>query len=143
MITNRIFLVLFIFLVLQCSIQGQEKAFLDGNDWNVFPTEAKRGFLLGFEEGIKVVGMVGLGQQHITTSPESIEILERMKIWIDFFMGKTSRGTYEQLIEGIDKVYDHYANKHIEIFNVQRLVKMRINGELSEEEFQNSLMKRR
>lgn len=118
--------------------------FLDGNYWNQIgnlkSVDAKIAKLMF------VTGLIEASQTQVACilrgkSPDIKDaFLNAMKADA-LFIGEVKVGITDQMISGLDEVYQDHANKNLPIVGVLSLVVKKIQGEISEQVFADVLRK--
>jgi len=122
------------------SIQKQPDVFIDGTKWKTMSMEAKLGFMMGFQEGLKISRMAVLIERNNDDLTEPIaESLDRIERWIlTYEAGETRLGL---VILMMDSVYSVDTNAKLIAAALVPLVAKRIRGEISGEDFNERLEK--
>jgi len=122
------------------SIQEQSDLFIDGNKWKIMSMEAKLGYMMGFQEGLKICRTAVLIEKDNGESTEPFaESLDRIESWIQTYeTGETRLGL---IILMIDSVYSVETNSPLIVAALVPLVAKRIRGEISGEDFNERLEK--
>ena len=122
------------------SSQEQLDVFIDGTKWKTMSMEAKLGYMMGFQEGLKISRTAVLVEMSNGEPEEPIvESLERVENWIQTYeAGNTRLGL---IILMIDSVYSDEANTKLIAAALVPLVAKRIRGEISGEDFSQRLEK--
>ena len=117
-----------------CAIQEQPDVFVDGTKWKTMSMEAKLGYLMGFQEGLKISRTAILIEKENTDPEKPIDAsLERVEDWIKTYeAGDTRLGL---IILTMDSVYSVDANKVLIAAALVPLVAKRIRGEISPDDF--------
>ena len=133
------FLLMSIFFVVY-GIQSEPDVFVDGTKWKIMSMEAKLGYLMGFQEGLKISRTAVLIEKENADPEEPIDAsLVRIEDWIQTYeAGDTRLGL---IILTMDSVYSVDANETILAAALVPLVKKRIRGEISGEDFNERLDK--
>ncbi len=121
-------------------IQEQPDVFIDGTKWKSLSMEAKLGYLMGFQEGLKISRTAVLIEK-TNTGPEdpTIESLDHIESWIQTYeVGDTRLGL---IILTMDSVFSVDANAKIIAAALVPLVTKRIRGEISGDDFNERLEK--
>lgn len=123
-------------------IQEQPDIFIDGTKWKSLSMEAKLGYLMGFQEGLKISRTAVLIEKNNADSTESIvESLDRIESWIQTYdAGETRLGL---IILMMDSVYSQDSNAKLMAAPLVPLVSKRISGEISGDDFNERLKKLR
>ncbi len=123
-------------------IQEQPDVFIDGTKWKSLSMEAKLGYLMGFQEGLKISRTAVLIEKNDADSTESIvESLDRIESWIQTYdAGETRLGL---IILMMDSVYSQDSNAKLMAAPLIPLVSKRISGEISGDDFNERLKKLR
>lgn len=123
-------------------IQEQPDVFIDGTKWKSLSMEAKLGYLMGFQEGLKISRTAVLIEKNGADSTESIvESLDRIESWIQTYdAGETRLGL---IILMMDSVYSQDSNAKLMAAPLIPLVSKRISGEISGDDFNERLKKLR
>lgn len=123
-------------------IQEQPDIFIDGTKWKSLSMEAKLGYLMGFQEGLKISRTAVLIEKNGADSTESIvESLDRIESWIQTYdAGETRLGL---IILMMDSVYSQDSNAKLMAAPLVPLVSKRISGEISGDDFNERLKKLR
>jgi hypothetical protein len=123
-------------------IQEQPDIFIDGTKWKSLSMEAKLGYLMGFQEGLKISRTAVLIEKNNADTTESIvESLDRIASWIQTYdAGETRLGL---IILMMDSVYSQDSNAKLMAAPLVPLVSKRISGEISGDDFNERLKKLR
>ncbi len=123
-------------------IQEQPDVFIDGTKWKSLSMEAKLGYLMGFQEGLKISRTAVLIEKNDADSTEAIvESLDRIESWIQTYdAGETRLGL---IILMMDSVYSQDSNAKLMAAPLIPLVSKRISGEISGDDFNERLKKLR
>jgi hypothetical protein len=122
------------------AVQEQPDVFLDGTKWKVMSMEAKLGYMMGFQEGLKISRTAVLIEKDDAESAgEPIDAsLERIENWIKTYeIGDTRIGL---IILTMDSVYSVDANQKLLAAALVPLVAKRITGEISPDDFKERLV---
>jgi hypothetical protein len=120
------------------AIQEQPDVFINGAKWKTMSMEAKLGFLMGFQEGLRISRTAVLIERD-NTDPEARvgASLDRIENWIQTYeAGDTRLGL---IILTMDSVYSVDANERIIAAALVPLVTKRIRGEITPEDFNERL----
>jgi hypothetical protein len=122
------------------SSQEQPDLFIDGTKWKTMSMETKLGYMMGFQEGLKISRTAVLVEKSNGEPEEPIvESLKRVENWIQTYeAGNTRLGL---IILTIDSVYSDEANSKLIAAALVPLVTKRIRGEISGEDFSQRLEK--
>lgn len=123
-------------------IQEQPDVFIDGTKWKSLSMEAKLGYLMGFQEGLKISRTAVLIEKDNADPIEPIiESLDRIESWIQTYdAGETRLGL---IILMMDSVYSQDSNAKLMAAPLVPLVSKRISGEISGDDFNERLEKLR
>jgi hypothetical protein len=124
------------------ALQEQPQEFIDGTKWRTMSMEAKLGYLMGFQEGLKISHTAVLLEKKDAEDVESVvELLDRLESWIQTYtLGETRLGL---IILSMDSVFAIDANKNLIAAAVVPLVTKRISGEISGADFNERIEKLR
>jgi hypothetical protein len=122
------------------SIQEQLDVFIDGTKWKTMSMEAKLGYLMGFQEGLKISRTaVLIEKNNANLADPTAECLNRIESWIQTYeAGETRLGL---IILTMDSVYSVDANAKLITAALVPLVAKRIRGEISGDDFNERLEK--
>lgn len=138
------YLVLVIICLSCFSLAFQElpQEFIDGAQWRTMSMEAKMGYLIGFQEGLKLSHTaVLLEKKDAEDAGSIIELLGRLESWIQTYaVGETRLGL---IILSMDSVFAIDANKNLIAAAVVPLVTKRLSGEITGEDFNERIEKLR
>ncbi len=123
-------------------IQEQPDVFIEGTKWKSLSMEAKLGYLMGFQEGLKISRTAVLIEKNSADPAEPIiESLDRIENWIQTYdAGETRLGL---IILMMDSVYSQDSNAKLMAAPLVPLVSKRISGEISGDDFNERLEKLR
>lgn len=122
------------------AIQEQPDVFIDGAKWKTLSMEAKLGYLMGFQEGLKISRTAVLIQKE-TADPDDpgSEFLDNIENWIQTYeIGDTRLGL---IILTMDAVYSVDANAGVIAAALVPLVTKRIRGEITGDDFNERIEK--
>ena len=110
-------------------IQEQPDKFMDGTKWKSLSMEAKLGYLMGFQEGLKISRTaVLLEKSEIEPEDTFKESLDQIENWIRTYeVGDTRLGL---IILTIDSVYSEDSSDTLITAALIPLVTKRITGEI-------------
>lgn len=122
------------------AIQEQPSVFLNGTKWKIMSMEAKLGYLMGFQEGLKISRTAVLIEKDNADPEKPIEAsLDRIEDWIKTYeAGDTRLGL---IILTMDSVYSVNTNEMLIAAALVPLVTKRIRGEISPNDFNERLEK--
>lgn len=121
-------------------IQEQPDVFMDGAKWKSLSMEAKLGYLMGFQEGLKISRIaVLLEKNNIAPEDPLIGPLNQIENWIRTYeVGDTQLGL---IILTMDSVYTKDSNSNLIVAALVPLVTKRIRGEIGADDFEERLEK--
>jgi hypothetical protein len=121
-------------------IQEQPDVFMDGTKWKSLSMEVKMGYLMGFQEGLKISRTaVLLEKDNIEPEDPFIGSLNQIENWIRTYeVGDTRLGL---IILTMDSVYSEDSNYTLIAAALVPLVTKRIRGEISDDDFNERLEK--
>jgi hypothetical protein len=119
-------------------IQEQTDVFIDGTKWKTLSMEAKLGYLMGFQEGLKISRTaVLIEKEHEDITEPVTVLLDRIDSWIQtYIIGETRLGL---IILTMDSVYTVDANENVLAAALVPLVTKRIRGEISGDDLNERL----
>jgi hypothetical protein len=119
-------------------IQEQTDVFIDGTKWKTLSMEAKLGYLMGFQEGLKISRTAVLIEKEHEDITEPVTVrLDRIDSWIQtYIIGETRLGL---IILTMDSVYTVDANENVLAAALVPLVTKRIRGEISGDDLNERL----
>lgn len=122
------------------ALQEQPQEFIDGAKWRTMSMEAKLGYLMGFQEGLKISHAAILIEKKDPSDAEAVlELLDRLENWMQTYtIGETRLGL---IILSLDAVFAADENANLIIAPVVPLVTKRINGEISDADFSERIEK--
>lgn len=122
------------------AIQEQPNVFIDGTKWKTLSMEAKLGYLMGFQEGLKISRMAVLIQKEtIDQADPRSESLDQIDSWIQTYeIGDSRLGL---IILTMDAVYSVDANASVIVAALVPLVTKRIRGEITGDDFNERIEK--
>jgi hypothetical protein len=122
------------------SIQEQPDVFIDGNKWKTMSMEAKLGYMMGFQEGLKISRTAVIIEKNNGEPIEPVvESLDRIESWIHTYeSGETRLGL---ILLMMDSVYSVETNAKLIAAALVPLVAKRIRGEISGDDFNERLEK--
>ena len=111
---------------------------INGQDWVGLSAEAKRGYLMGFQEGLMIAQTaVLIEKKEMNEGSVNAELLDRIDQWIGAYkVGSTLLGLK---VKTADKVFKEDTYQTIMVAAVLPLVAKRVRGEISEEELTEKL----
>ena len=121
-------------------IQEQPDIFMDGTKWKSLSMEAKLGYLMGFQEGLKISRTAVLLEKN-SIGPEDpfIGTLDQIENWIRAYeVGDTRLGL---IILTMDSVYSEDSNAELITAALVPLVTKRIRGEIDGDDFKERIEK--
>ncbi|MGD9347130.1 MAG: hypothetical protein PVH84_14775 [Candidatus Aminicenantes bacterium] len=121
-------------------IQELPDVFIDGTKWKSLSMEAKLGYLMGFQEGLKISRTaVLLEKDNIEPEDPFSGSLDQIENWIQTYeVGETRLGL---IILTMDSVYSENSNSMLIAVALLPLVTKRIRGEISADDFKARLEK--
>jgi hypothetical protein len=121
-------------------IQEQTDVFINGTKWKTMSMEAKLGYLMGFQEGLKISRTAVLIEKDNADPEEPTDpSLDRIENWIQTYeVGDTRLGL---IILTMDSVYSGDANANIIAAALVPLVTKRVRGEITGDDFNERLVK--
>lgn len=142
---KKIILGLGFLMIVFCPVHGNQEqpdVFIDGTKWKTMSMEAKLGYLMGFQEGLKISRTAVLIEKDNADPEEPVdESLDRIENWIQTYeAGETRLG---MIILMMDSVYSVDANARLMAAALVPLVTKRINGEISGDDFTERIEKLR
>jgi hypothetical protein len=126
------------------SLPGQERdmRFIDGHKWESLSNLSKVGYLLGFEEGLKIAETAVLIEKKDAAEGKlESGFLDRMEKWISAY--KVGDHFLENQVKIADDVFEEDENKMLMVAAVLPLVSKRVRGEIDDAELKERLEKLR
>lgn len=132
--TIRVILILtIIFAVLGFAVQEPVKNLINGQEWDELSTEAKKGYLMGFEEGLMIAQTAVMIEKKETAegSADSAS-LDRIEKWIEAY--KVGSTQLDRKVKTADMVFSKERYRDIMVAAVLPLASKRVRGEISDDE---------
>lgn len=127
-----------IFLAVGFAAQEPIKDLINGQDWIGLTSEAKTGYMMGFQEGLMIAQTaVMIEKKELKEgSPDSV-LLDRIDQWIEAY--KVGSSLLSRKMETADDVFKKDTYQSIMVAAVLPLVAKRVREEISDEELTEKL----
>lgn len=133
-----LFCILFVGLIAKpCFGEEVKRLTVDGYEWESWTESWKAGWVIGFYEGIEQAGLetswslmlcaMGVGRKLAGTVEGTKEVEDEV---FNEFEERTlgGKGTYGQMVIGLDEFYKDYRNKKVLVREASFIVKLELKG---------------
>jgi hypothetical protein len=133
-----IVLLIVVFVALGFAVQEPVKDLINGREWGGLSDETKRGYLMGFEEGLMIAQTaVLIEKKEMAKGSSDLGLLDRIEKWIEAY--KVGSSNLESKVKTADDVFTKKAYQNIMVAAVLPLAAKRVRGEINNKELTEKL----